>query len=78
MSKPEPRLRNLDTAEWLRPADVERIYGVSQMTLLRRVREGQLSSTKFTGKSGRRGIRLYQRSVIEAYLKANTVEATNP
>jgi hypothetical protein len=68
------KIRDLARATWLRPRDVEEIYGIegTMLSNLCRAKDPakRLPSVSLSGKGGNhRGIRLVRRSDIDAYLE---------
>lgn len=66
------KARDLERAVWLRPRDVEEIYGVSAETAGNWATHPdptkRLPSAFLKGRGSKRGIRLYRRADFDAYL----------
>ncbi len=67
-------VRDLERAVWLRPRDIEEIYGIDASMLCRLCKSEDLGkrlpSVLISGRAGRRGVRLVKRADIDAYLEA--------
>lgn len=65
------RTRDLAKAITLRPAEVQELYGISRVTLRNWCirQDNPLPSILIRGKSGRKGVRLIERTKLELWLK---------
>lgn len=65
-------VRDLDRAVWLRPRDIEEIYGIDATMLCRLCKsedeKNKLPSVLIKGRSGNRGVRLVKRADLDAFL----------
>lgn len=66
------KLRDLERAVWLRPRDIEEIYGISPTSLhemaTAKDEASRLPSVLIKPKGGKRGLRLVKRADLDAYL----------
>jgi hypothetical protein len=66
--------RQIESAVWLRPRDIEAAYGISASTLAVLCRSEdpakRIPSVLIVGRSGKRGVRLVKRADLDAYLDA--------
>jgi hypothetical protein len=66
------KLRDLERAVWLRPRDIEEIYGLSASTLHELATHTdparRLPSSFVKARGGKRGLRLVKRADLDAYL----------
>lgn len=62
------RKRDLSKAEWLRPADIRDIYGMSKATVSRLTSSGEVPSVKRKGKNGRMGMVLIRRADMDRFM----------
>lgn len=66
------KLRDLERAVWLRPRDIEEIYGLSASTLHELAThsdaERRLPSVMLKARGQKRGLRLVKRTDLDAYL----------
>ena len=71
--------RDLLKAEWLRPADIVALTGISKSTvydMLTATGDARLPSVQYKGKGGRKGVRLVKRSEFDAFMARHAVKDT--
>lgn len=60
--------RDLSRAEWLRPADIRDIYGISKATVSRLTSSGEVPAVKRKAKSGRMGMVFVRKTDMDAFM----------
>lgn len=71
--------RDLTKAEWLRPADIAELTGLSGTTVHRMLTatgDARLPSVQYKGKGGRKGVRLVKRTDFDAFMSRHAVKDT--